>query len=273
MAFQSILLPHDGSELSGAIVDAIAPLVGDSSRVTLLHVDDGGPVEGARLERAEKALRERGAEVTRREVESKDPAGAIVDVAKELSPDLIAMTTHGRSGVERWVRGSVAERVLRACPVPVLMINPHVQSGVDLGDVLVPLDSSPTSARILEPLIPIGRALDSHLTLLYVDWDDPTDTPERAAQRRAARVPDVEEWLAEPRARLEKAGVRFDLAIAQGDVAREIVTRSESGEHGLLAMTTHGRSGPSRWMLGSIAEKVLRNCRIPILLMRGSDGD
>jgi nucleotide-binding universal stress UspA family protein len=276
MAPSHFLVPHDGSPLATAVIGALEPLLEPSDEITLLHVvgGDGTPDEGwaSAAAEAEERLGARGVTVTRREVRSDDPAGAIVDAAAEGDIRLVAMSTHGRTGFERWVRGSVAERVLRQCPVPLLMVNPFSGRGPvgRMARVLVPLDGSETSATVLGPLIPLARAHESHLTLLFVDWDDPTDTPEGAQRRREGRERDVAEWLAAPRAQAEAAGLSVEIQIARGDVAREILRLAVPNEFDLLALGTHGRSGPGRWVLGSIAEKVLRECQLPLLLARAT---
>lgn len=275
MTLRSILIPHDGSALSGAIVEAVGPLLvrhGERAvGVTLLHVRDGSIESSAELDSAAKRLAALGAEVTVVERTSKDAAGAIVDCARETQPDLVAMSTHGRGGLDRFVRGSVAERVLRACPAPLWMVNPRTQSGKVVSSILVPLDDSELAARILDPLIPIARAFGARVTLLFVDWTSATDTPSQAAKRREARERDVREWLAEPYAKLEAAGLPAAVRIVQGDVAEEILRAAEPGTFDLLAMSTHGRSGASRWLLGSVAEKVLAQSRIPVFVHPARD--
>lgn len=268
VAYQSVLITHDGSTLASAVVDPLIPLLDRDARVTLLHVEDGSPGDTAAIGAALEQLEGSGANVERRDVASSDAAGTILDVAEELRPDLVAMSTHGRSGTERWVRGSVAERVLRACPVPLFMVNPLSVPELAVDSVLAPLDTSDNSAQILETLTPLAKAFGARVTLLYVDWDDPTDTPDASARRRELRAADINEWLATPLARVRDAGLDVKLEIAQGEVADKIVALARPGEHDLLAMTTHGRSGPGRWLLGSIAEKVLRECRIPVVLQR-----
>lgn len=268
MTFDTILVPHDGSPLSGAVITVLGPLVGEGTKVILLHVRDDEATDDEGLLKAEQELERLGATTERRDVDSPDAAGAILDTADALQPDLIAMTTHGRSEMERWVRGSVAERVLRASPVPLLMVNPFVRDPGQLSSILVPLDTSETSAEVLDVVVPLARAFNASLTLLFVDWNDPTDTPKARAARRAQRARDIATWLAKPRATARAGGVAVDLEIAHGDVGAQILRLADSGSHDLLAMTTHGRSGPGRWILGSIAERVLRECRIPTLLKR-----
>lgn len=277
MTLRSILIPHDGSTVSGAIAESVAPLLtglgAEGVGVTLLHVRDGVNDDRAGLDTTAQRLVALGARVSLVEQISLDPAGAIADFARETRPDLVAMSTHGRGGLDRWVRGSVAERVLRACPVPLWMVNPRTQPGTIVSAILVPLDESACAAQILVPLIPLARAFGARVTLLFVDWDAATDTPSLVAKRRAARERDVREWLAEPWARLEAAGVAGAVRIERGHVAEEILRVAEPGAFDLLAMSTHGRSGPGRWLLGSTAEKVLARCRVPIYLNPVRDGE
>ncbi|MBW2498821.1 MAG: universal stress protein [Deltaproteobacteria bacterium] len=266
---RTILIPHDGSALSSRSAEILAPLLPAGTQVTLLHVDDGQPVDERAMTAAEKTLCSNGATVTRRTIASKDPAGVILDVAAELRPSLVAMSTHGRGGIERITRGSVAERVLRGCPVSVLMTNPFTGDGSStIESVLVPLDGSHNSTEVLDSVIPFAKAFSARVVLLYVDWIDPTDTPTGAAKRRAMRQADIEGWLAEPRERVAAADIEVSIEIAHGNVADELIRLAQPEAYGLLAMTTHGRTGPGRWLLGSTAEAVLRHCRLPLLLHR-----
>jgi nucleotide-binding universal stress UspA family protein len=156
------------------------------------------------------------------------------------------------------------------------MVNPFcvTDSAGPVRSVLLPLDGSETSEVVLDPLIPLARSHGSRLTLLFVDWEDPTLTPEGARKRRKNRERDITEWLSEAKARLEEAGLPVEIQIAHGDVAQEVLRLAEAGgEYDLVAMGTHGRSGPGRWLLGSIAEKVLRECRLPVLLARKASSD
>jgi nucleotide-binding universal stress UspA family protein len=266
---RTILIPHDGSVLSSRSAETLAPLLPAGTQVTLLHVDDGQPVDEPTMTAAEKTLSSNGATVTRRTIASKDPAGVILDVAAELRPSLVAMSTHGRGGIERITRGSVAERVLRRCPVAILMTNSFTQGEASsIDSVLVPLDGSVHSTEVLDSVIPVAKAFSARVVLLYVDWIDPTDTPTVAAKRRTMRQADIEEWLGEPRERVAAAGIDVSIEIAYGNVAEELLRLAQPGKYGLLAMTTHGRTGPGRWLLGSTAETVLRDCRLPLLLHR-----
>ncbi len=265
---QSILLPHDGSTYSSSIVEALAPLVGDGASVTLLHVDEGMPGATEELDSTEEKLRALGAVVSRKTVPSDDPAAVIVDEAGDECPDLVALSTHGQSGEHKRIRGGVAERVLRSCAAPVFMANPTAERSDRLRSVLVPLEPNSASAQILDTLLPLLAGKDARLTFLFVDFDDPTDTEAKRAKRRAERAQDIEEWFSEPIERARAAGITASVRVAHGNPWTEILTLSDAGEYDLLAMTTHARAGVSRWVFGSVVERVLRSCRLPLLIQR-----
>ncbi len=272
MNFSSILIPHDGSVLAGSVVRSVAPLLKAGVVVTLLHVKDRSATYEDELAKAEQEIVGYGATVSRQTVVSQDAAEAVLDAAALLRPDLLSMSTHGQSGIKRWIRGSVAERVLRECPAPILMVNPLTDPSPRFSRVLVPLDASDYSAQIMDSLIPFAQEFTAELTLLYVDFEDDTDSPEQAARRREYRKRDIEGWLAKPIQRAKASGLAAQLRIAHGDVASVIVDLTKTDEYDLVAMTTHGSAGPSRWSLGSVATNVLRSCEIPVLLHRTTEG-
>ncbi|MBI3723649.1 universal stress protein, partial [bacterium] len=169
----------------------------------------------------------------------------------------IAMTAHGRSGQERRTRGSVAERLLRHARCPVLLANPWglAATGVPFQRILVPFDASELSARALELAVALGRLFDSELVIFHAfGW------PEGADNEREAR--ELVEAVAKP-----LSHARVVVTACEGDPARAILRAAEHEGADLVAMSSHGRSGASRWAYGSTAEHVLRECRAPLLLV------
>jgi len=193
------------------------------------------------------------------------PAETILETAMTERVSMIALTTHGRSGTARWVFGSVAERILQASPLPVLVARsfPPTQcrgklESRPMRNFLVPLDGSLQSLGALEPVLNLARPVDAHVTLLQVSepspvdgrWDPPDETLKDADQfLRAACIP----------SRIEHR---------KGEAAEGILKTAEEEGIDLIAMTTHGRSGPSRWIYGSVAAKVLRGAAVPLLVVR-----
>jgi nucleotide-binding universal stress UspA family protein len=200
-----------------------------------------------------------------------DPADVILEFVASHAPSLVAMSTHGTSGPSRWIRGSVAERVLRHCSVPLLMANPQgVQPTGRLGfrKVLVPIDGSDTASQILPLVKQLAPHYESEVILICVEAPRVAVTPMAAppppADEGALAAKTLEPYLSE----LRGAGLKVRSKTPVGPAAEWIIRTAESEEVDLLAMTTHGRSGPSRWLFGSVAEKVLRKSPCPLLVRR-----
>jgi len=297
-----ILVPLDGSALSDRILPAARALALDGEgdhTLTLLRVmppHDRPPEERAewrgagepslalRREAADRHLAQLaedlggGGLTVTGHVDVGDPAEAILARAVGLQPELVAMSTHGRTGVARWVRGSVAERVLRRCPVPLYLENPHRGEGVADPDaveqILVPLDGSPWSTRVLPLVERFARTRGATVTLLqvvYVPHKTELSLPEALQVTHDPRA--AASFLEEQRESLAAAGVETRHRVVHGDPAIEIVRTVDEGSYDLVAMSTHGRTGLVRWAFGSVAEKVLRHCDRPLLVRRVSEAD
>lgn len=204
-----------------------------------------------------------------------DEASAIVDTAVEEEVDLIVMASHGRSGFSRWVLGSVAERVLRTAPCPVLLM----REDKPLNHIMITLDGSALSEYALEPGMEVASRLGSHVTLLSVEplvevaqemvlaleqagvkHEQPTheDFYERVSrylQQQADKLPPT----------LKQA---IYIKPKQGPVVEVILDTIESDKVDLVVMSTHGRSGLKRWLYGSVTDKVLHSAPCNLLIMR-----
>lgn len=284
MTADTVLVPLDGSELSDSILPHVERLVrGEGHDVVLLRVlPPPGPdrpeaqaaaeraAAEAHLSRVRARLESHGARVTAL-VRDGDPAAEVLFAADELRPDLVAMSSHGRTGVLRWLRGSVAERVLRACPRPLLLVTPQARPrGADarLERLLVPLDGGERSAAVLPRVAALARAHQAEVLLLRVTWE-PT-RPALASVLSPARTAESLRGWAE---RLREQGVPTRVLTAVGDAANEILDVAAREDVDLIAMATHGRTGLARFVDGSVSETVLRHCRRPLLVVRApADG-
>lgn len=271
-----ILIPIDGSDLSRRILGPVRRLltVDDDVAATLLHVlaPDAGPVERAAAEadlRGLAGLLSAGGIRGRVEVVAGDPAGEIIAMAEARRPGLVAMASHGRTGLTRLVRGSVAERVLRRCPSPLLLCNPRSLDRPEpqtpaFRRILVPLDGSALAARVLDGVAVLARAFDSEVLLFVVE-----NFAAGGGHPRLLSPEEAVQALAPTRARLEALGVRrVEVHAVIGAAADEILAAVTRLGADLVAMTTHGRSGPARWWLGSVAEAVARECAAPLYVVR-----
>lgn len=273
--FARILVPLDGSELALKVLGIVDGLAArGATEVTLLRVaeprsdadQDHGPAAELDLERQARGVREQlgPAVLVRAEVVRGAPAEEIVRFARSTAQDLICMATHGRSGPGRWLRGSVAEAVLRTADVPLLLANPAAlerPGGKRFERIVVPLDGSPRAEEVLPAVERVAATCDALIELLIVEPLVVTELPSPPwdAAAQALRLQPVVD-------RLERKGLRAEARAAYGVVPAELL--GAAAEADLLAMTTHGRSGLSRLWSGSVAEQVLRAARCPLLVVR-----
>jgi nucleotide-binding universal stress UspA family protein len=278
---RTILVPLDGSALSASILGQVRRiLVRRDARVVLLRVvperelgaaRGADPVAAARaeLEEQARALRAQGAQAETR-VLAGDPAERVLSAAAEIRPDLIALSTHGRSGPSRWIRGSTAERILRGSSFPTVVANPR---GLDCKEtrfakILVALDGSEQASSILPQVVELAKLYDAEVTLLnaietLVGDFSPGDLA-------VAAWNDAEAFLEAERAKLqdELPASRLKIKVVPGPAAAAIVDVAAEMKADLLALTTHGRTGASRWLWGSVAEQVVRHAPCPLLVHR-----
>jgi len=272
-----ILVPTDGSPLSDRILRPLGPLLEAAAQeVVLMQViraeadDAAREVEAlaarAHLEEVADRLPEARRDAARYVLSEGDPAEEILARVREVRPDLVAMATHGRTGLTRLVRGSVAERVLRSCPAPLLLANPQALDAVPaFRRLLVPLDGSAAADRVLPLVARFAGAFGAEVTLLRVR---PLPPPLPTAQDQVEGWSEarVRESLAPRARRLEAAGARVRVAVRTGYPAEEVLAAADEAD--LVAMSTHGRAGVARWWFGSLAEQVLRACARPLLVLR-----
>lgn len=203
------------------------------------------------------------------------PATEIVRVARELPADLIVMGTHGRSGFQRWVLGSVAETVLRRAPCPVLTVRAHAaeQPGpMFFKRILCATDFSPASEAAVGYAASLADEADGCLLLVHVldrlgagsrpgagaDGDSRRPDFECAAraQLRRALPPEAREWCL------------TEEIVTCGKVAPEILRLAAEREAGLIVMGVHGRSLLDLMAFGSVTHQVVGEAVCPVLTVR-----
>jgi nucleotide-binding universal stress UspA family protein len=276
--FRKVLVPLDGSDRSATALDFLKPVlqIGSASIVVLRVLDEGqsrpGPAADSgpdhfsdRLDRLESV-----AEISSLERRG-DAAQQILAVAAEQGVSLVVMATHGRTGLSRLVRGSVAERVLRNSAVPVLLTNPFTKPTATespIRRILVPLDGSPLSAAVVPLVADLARVYGSRVTLFHVALPESHESPQ-AEDRERIGEEEFREWARPFVSQLEDAGAAVSVKVVhEFGPADQILKRVDDRAVDLVALTTHGRSGLDRWLYGSVAELVVRQCRAPLLVKR-----
>jgi nucleotide-binding universal stress UspA family protein len=210
------------------------------------------------------------------------PGREILAAASAAQADLIVMATHGRSGVQRVLAGSVSERVLVEASVPVLLMKPGGKRVGRLQTLLVPTDGTAGAALALGTAVGLARASGARLELVqavepvptwvygadyggapvYIDptWEDET--------LLAART--YVDGIAE---RLEAAGLSARGWARTGKAVSMVEAVAELTDADLIVMSTHALTGPARTLIGSTADALVRTASRPVLLMRRPGGD
>jgi nucleotide-binding universal stress UspA family protein len=295
VAIRRILCPTDFSDFSeSALEQAIALGKRYRAEITCLHVVPTlmppsigfalPPRSDARARQA--ALEELGRFAAparaagfepRLEVREASVAPTILEVARSLPADLVVMGTHGLSGFERLMLGSVAEKVLRRAPCPVLTVpqraaKPSTEPRTAYERILVPLDFADSSLLALRMALYLATDFGSRLTLLHVMEGLPDD---RTRDWSHWTVPEYRNALEEyARERLhgvldtdERKGFCVEEVVTSGKAYAEILRVAEERTASLVVMGTHGASLGNA-LFGSTAQHVVRASACPVLTVR-----
>ena len=188
---------------------------------------------------------------------------------------MIVMATHGRGGFQRLRLGSVADRVVHAATLPVLLVAPpatRAPATVELRRIAVPLDGSP----LAESALPLAKQLadDSHAALTLVRVEPFLMGAAAAAYPYAPSSPELDVGMEDAAAaylenvRLTRcAGTQTESIVLRGTAAASLIQYFQDLPADLVVMTTHGRGGFKRLVLGSTADQLVR-AGIPVLLIR-----
>jgi len=209
-----------------------------------------------------------------------EPARAIVSAAQETGADLIVMGTHGRSGVQRLLMGSVAEAVVRAAPAPVLALK--MGEGGDrlavVRRILWATDLSPASEEAWCYALKLADVFAAEVLLVHAV------PPSEIAGLGDILVPPPWNWLERHLKPLERAlerrqrevealGLTARRKIAVGHPADVIVSEAQAEQADLIIVGTHGYTGLTHVLLGSAAEAVIRKAPCPVLAVRVTTAD
>lgn len=235
--------------------------------------------EGDYLAVVGERLRNMGIEVTAKLLED-DPASAIVNYA-EQHPDvaMVVMSTHGRGGLSRWLLGSVAEKVLHALPVPLLLVRsredeivPPEFTAPEYKSLLVPLDGSGFAEQALDYAEKLAAVTGARLTLATAVPEGPVlgelVTPPALPTVWEDEANKMKAYLGEVADGLRARGITVDTRVEYGLPADVLLHVADAVQADLVVMATHGRSGLPRLWLGSVAMKTVQVCHRPVLLVR-----
>lgn len=303
----TIVVPLDGSEQSEQAIPWALALAGQDGSITLLQaVPDAEPLRrpfgavsmtaeevagslanlaNADLDRAEStwAAVTGGVQLSKRVV-SGDAADVILTTADELNADAIVMASAGRGAIGRLTLGSVTDRVVRTAERPVLVVRETdvaKRALPAIGRVVVPLDGSDRAELALPVAAAVARETGAGIVLLSaVDLPQvvspamgygPAFAPEVYADLEQEATASASAHLDEAIATLAGSGVIATKHVALGSAVAAIedfVTPSD-----LIVMTSRGQGGFKRWLMGSVAEKLIRDAPAPVLLVPSHQHD
>lgn len=207
----------------------------------------------------------------------------IVTNAAAKRGTLIALATHGRSGLDRWLLGSVAAKVLHLTDNPVLVVRASEKASpaheAVPESIIVPLDGSASAEFVLAYVVALATVSRSRITLLrsyslkqiiFSFAEFHPDVDEIKGQLRW----EAESYLKEKAAELKVRGLADVFCrVSEGDAAETIIELGKEAPNALIAITAHGGSTIKHWFLGSVAEKVLRHAHNSVLTIPVRDID
>jgi nucleotide-binding universal stress UspA family protein len=203
----------------------------------------------------------------------------IIDKAAADKDALIVMATHGRSGIQRWHLGSVADKVLHGTTNDLMLIRATVNGKPDgeisFKKVIVPLDGSPLAEKVLPHVADLAKKMQLEVVLFRAYALPPAISPDEYGTYTDELINQLEagakDYLREKIGELQQMGVQNISSIMQlGYGAEEIIALARKTPDNFIAMSTHGRSGVTRWVLGSVTERVVRHSGDPVLIIRAA---
>jgi nucleotide-binding universal stress UspA family protein len=298
---KKILVPLDGSPLAEAILPFVDHLGGRlGSEVVLLSVVNAdlpavkaklasegsgatpGDVIADVLHGAEEYLQEKSRILgvrTKTVITQGNPAEEIIRVQKEQDCDTIAMSTRGRTGIARGLMGSVTDKVLHQSEVPMLVYRPPTADdeliAVDpsINTVIVPLDGSELAECALPIVKELAKLLNLQVHLIEAItvrmedafygggyFADPTPIEKELVEEAEGYLKELTDSL-----RSDRIAARWKTILDLPDNA--IVGYADDLPNSFIAMCTRGQSGITRWLLGSVTEKVVREAGVPVLVI------
>jgi len=285
--YNKILIPLDGSKQAEAVLPYAQFLASNLQLpVELLHVNDPESVAPSiHPTRAGDYLDQAAAAFLSRlpvncAVKNGPAAEVILDIASADVGTLIAMATHGQSSGHGWLLGRVAQKVLQASKSPLILIRPKVESLTYsepcISTVIVPLDGSRLAEQIFPHIVYLGTKLGLPVVLIRT-YTLPTASyfmaahvspPDMTALREKMKQ-EIDYYLRARVKELSAQGIaKVSSILIEGTGPGEIIDLARKTTGSLVALSTHGRSGMGRWVLGSVTDRVVSNCGAPVLVIR-----
>jgi nucleotide-binding universal stress UspA family protein len=214
------------------------------------------------------------------------PPDEILKYAGENQIDLIMLATHGVSGIRRWGLGSVADKIIHASEVPIWLVPAHLSETIltdssPARSILIPLDGSKLAEAVIPDVKELIKQRGAEIEMIlinvinqpvippYVIYWNQTEQSRMVGETVAALKTNSQIYLNTLVETLKKDGFKARAVQAIGDPTEEVIKCAGENKPGLIAMTTHGRSGLNRFVFGSVAENIMRRLqKTPLFLVK-----
>lgn len=296
MTLKNFLIPLDGSQLAESVIPLVSLLARCSqARLILFHVIEQNAPEQVHGEHhltnqneayeylkkvAQSLPPELEIEEHVHSTAEKDVASSIVDHCKELGVDLIVMCAHGQTGLQTRIFGNIAQKVLSAGGVPVLLLSPektHIPELYQCNCILVPLDGDPDHEAGLEMAMELAQICQAKLHLVMVIHELSTLPGEQAAS--AVMLPNVttalleldceeaELYLVDLMGKILAKNIQVTSEVQHGDPARQIARIARDVQADMIVLGTHSKTAMDAFWSGSVTPKLATQTHLPLLLV------
>lgn len=269
--YASVLAERTGASLVLATAITAGDRWVDDGAIRKWEEEEQGAAE-AYLASVARGLAQSGVQARGR-VQWGRPDAVLQAIADDEHANLIALTTHGRSGFARWRMGSVADKLLRSATTPLLLVHAQKDAPVErpaLRRILLPLDGSPLAESALPFVEGLAKNLGASVLLqhavtpvmaFYGTEFIPGSLPVMEGLEAGAR-----DYLAKKAKGLRHHGLKVETRVDFVEYAGQAIIEAAQ-DADLIALTTHGRTGPARWIIGSVADAVIRHAEVPCLVI------
>ncbi len=283
-----ILIPLDGSRLGEYALSYAAPLALAADSEILLLTGSEARNESSKdlceqyLDRiaGEYQLQQTPPDNVSKFVILGKAADIIISFAQERNVDLIILVSHGRSGIKPWFAGSTAAKIIERTSRPVLMIraakhrnNEKVKEN-PYAKLLLPLDGSVLGEAVLEPVKEIAASMNSEVLILrviesvhYVRSVGGIDRIVFSDSQIQQLEIEAIAYLDQIALQMQQAGINVTPMVRSGETASTIINVGNDENVDLIAMSSHGKSGFTKWVFGSTSRKILNAGEKNLLLV------
>ncbi|WP_342824528.1 universal stress protein [Candidatus Lucifugimonas marina] len=249
-------------------------------------IDDAISQAESDLQVEAEKIRSKGV-VAKISVGAGSPAEVIVSEAHAREIDVIAMATRRESALARGVLGSVTDRVLHSTSTPLFTLYPGEIHDFDdtsggPAKVIVPLDGSALSESAIQPAIEIAKASNAEIVFMEVlrlpffgvgvagiEYGGGDYAGDFGIDQQKKEITD---YLSEFVANAKASGLAASASVRSGSPSQQIVEEASETENSIVVMGSHGSGGLKRWVVGSVADKVIRSAGRPVLVIPPKTG-